>query len=115
MRRRIALIGLGLLIGAAQRPSDPSAYDQGVAARRAGDHLRALSLLRQAAAQEPANADVHLQIGLTHLALGQLDEAETAFRRTLELAPDYADARIALARLAQRRGDEAAALAELEP
>ena len=49
-----------------------------------------------------------------YLAMGRLDEAEAAFRRTLELAPDYADARLGLARVAQRRGDRAAALAELD-
>lgn len=116
MKREAALIAMGLALGAAQPPpAEPSAYDRGVAARRAGDHLRALALLREAAAQEPANADVHLQIGLAYLALGQLVEAETAFRRTLTLAPDYADARIGLARVAQRRGDRPGALAALEP
>jgi YaiO family outer membrane protein len=115
VKRSAALIALGLLLGGAQAPPEQSTYDRGVAARRAGDHLRALALLSEAATQEPGNADVHLQIGLAHLALGQLEEAEAAFRRTLALAPDYADARIGLARVAQRRGDRSAALAELEP
>ena len=88
-------------------------YEAGVAARQAGNPEEALSRLRSAAEAEPENADIHLQIGLAYLAMGSLDEAEAAFRRTLELAPEYADARLGLARVAQRRGDRASALAEL--
>ena len=91
-----------------------STYERGVEARLAGDIQRAVELLAEAAAAEPANADAQLQLGLALLAAGRLDEAERAFNRTLELAPDYADARIALARVHQRRGDSARALAEVE-
>jgi YaiO family outer membrane protein len=89
-------------------------YEAGVAARHAGHPEEALTHLERAAAAEPGNADIHLQIGVANLAMGRLDAAETAFRRTLDLAPDYADARLGLARVAQRRGDRAAALAELD-
>jgi YaiO family outer membrane protein len=89
-------------------------YQAGVAARQAGDPETALKHFDRAAQAEPENADIHLQIGLSQLALGRLDAAEAAFRRTLDLAPDYADARLGLARVAQRRGDWAAALAELD-
>jgi YaiO family outer membrane protein len=89
-------------------------YEAGVAARHAGHPEEALTHLERAAAAEPGNADIHLQIGFANLAMGRLDAAETAFRRTLDLAPDYADARLGLARVDQRRGDRAAALAELD-
>lgn len=89
-------------------------YDAGVAARHAGHPEEALTHLDRAAVGEPENADIQLQIGFANLAMGRLDAAETAFRRTLDLAPDYADARLGLARVAQRRGDRAAALAELD-
>jgi YaiO family outer membrane protein len=90
-------------------------YGEGVAARHAGDPARAADLLARLVAAEPENSDAHLQLGLALLALGRLDEAEGAFQETLRLAPDYADARIGLARVAQRRGDRRAALAALEP
>lgn len=90
-------------------------YGEAVAARQAGEPARAVPLLRQLIAAEPNNSDAHLQLGLSLLALGRLDEAEASFRRTLEIAPDYADARIGLARVAQRRGDAPGALALLEP
>lgn len=90
-------------------------YQAGVEARLAGDAERAADLLRRVVTSEPLNADAQLQLGLALLALNRLDEAEGAFRRTLELAPAYADARIGLARVEQRRGNAAAALAALEP
>lgn len=81
----------------------PSNYDQGVAARLAGENDRAITLLQQVVVGEPQNADAQLQLGLALLAAGQLDEAEQALRRTLALAPGYQDAKDALARLEQRR------------
>lgn len=94
--------------------SGQSAYDQAVEARRAGDHAHAIQLLAPLAAADPNNVDAQFQLGLALLSLGRLDEAEAALRRTLALAPDYSDARLALARVQQRRGDWAAAKAEIE-
>jgi YaiO family outer membrane protein len=110
------LLGLAL-VSAAPSPAATHAptYEQGVAARHAGDTARAVAILRQVVAAEPENADAHLQLGLALLAAGKLDDAEAAFRRTLAIAPSYEDARIGLARIAQRRGDRAAALQALEP
>lgn len=89
-------------------------YEEAVAARQAGNPERAAALLRPIVSANPANADAQVQLGLALLALDRLDEAEQAFRQALAVAPDYADARVGLARIAQRRGDEAAALAELD-
>jgi tetratricopeptide (TPR) repeat protein len=114
MRRAFALAALLLLAQpvAAQAPLGP--YEEAVAARQAGDPATAATLLRRLVEAEPGNADAQLQLGLSLLALGQLDEAEAAFGRTLAIAPAYADAQIGLARIAQRRGDRRRALALLE-
>ena len=109
----LALPALALAVPAGAQTAEQD-YQAGVAARLAGNPEEALRRLERAAEAEPGNADIHLQIGLAHLAANRLDAAEAAFRRTLELAPDYADARLGLARVAQRRGDEDAALAELD-
>ncbi|HEX8583133.1 MAG TPA: YaiO family outer membrane beta-barrel protein [Allosphingosinicella sp.] len=116
MRRRALAFALAL-VSAAPSPASAQAptYEEGVAARHAGDTARAITILRQAVAAEPENADAYLQLGLALLAAGKLDDAEAAFRRTLAIAPAYEDARIGLARVAQRRGDRAAALQALEP
>lgn len=88
-------------------------YSRAVAARQAGDVATAVRLLEPLTATDPANADSRLQLGLAYLASDRLNDAERAFRETLAMAPDYADARIGLARVAQRRGDTAAARAVL--
>jgi YaiO family outer membrane protein len=104
-----------MVSAAPQDAPDGATYEEGVDARQSGDHARAISILRQVVADEPENADAHLQLGLSLLAAGNLPAAEATFRRTLEIAPGYEDARLGLARVAQRRGDRRAALAALEP
>lgn len=93
----------------------PDVYSQAVAARQGGDPATAVTLLEPLVAAEPANSDAQLQLGLAYLALDRLAEAEASFDRTLAIAPDYADARIGLARVAQRRGNRAGALAQIAP
>jgi YaiO family outer membrane protein len=109
----LSLIGMACAAPAAAQTAQQD-YEAGVAARRAGSPEEALRLLGRAVEAEPENADIHLQIGFAQLAMGRLEAAEVAFRRTLELAPDYADARLGLAQVAHRRGDRATALAELD-
>jgi len=109
----LSLSTMALAVPAAAQTAQQD-YEAGVAARHAGNPEEALKRLGRAAEAEPKNADIHLQIGFANLAMGRLDAAEVAFRRTLELAPDYADARLGLARIAQRRGDRVEALAELD-
>lgn len=89
-------------------------YNRAVAARLAGDAATAADLLRGVVAAEPANADAQVQFGFSLLALNRLDEAERAFKNALHIAPTYADARVGLARIAEQRGDKAAALHELD-
>jgi YaiO family outer membrane protein len=115
-RRLLALLALGLVsAGQPQAPAPAGSYEDGVAARRAGDNARAIAILRDVVAHEPGNSDAHLQLGLALLAARDLDAAEASFRRTLDIAPDYDDARIGLARVQQQRGDRAGALSVLEP
>jgi YaiO family outer membrane protein len=90
-------------------------YQQGVAARLAGDLDTAIARLRAAAALAPRDADTALQLGLALAAAGAWEEAEASLRRTLDLAPGYADARIGLARLALQNGDPATAEVRLAP
>lgn len=97
----------------AQQPVPDDVYRQAVAARQQGDARRAAELLTPLAAANPANADVQVQLGYALLALDRLDDAERAFRAALAVAPDYGDARLGLARIAQRRGDRARAVREL--
>lgn len=99
----------------AQSLARDEAYRQAVTARQQGDALGAVVLLTPIVAANPDDSDAQVQIGYAFLALDRQDEAERAFRAALRAAPDYADARIGLARIAQRRGNTAAARRELEP
>ena len=70
-------------------PKPPTLLEQG---RRLHDQrffTRALDILKQAIALEPKNADCWFAIGETYEALGFFDEAQHAYKRTLELAPNH--------------------------
>lgn len=115
------LAAVGLLAAAiaaaplqAEQAAPASAYEQAVAARLGGRPAEAARLLEPIVAADPTNSDAQVQLGYAYLALGRLDEADAAFGAALKVAPDYADARLGLARVAQRRGDRAGALAALE-
>lgn len=96
---------------AAQAPQSP--YEDGVAARRAGETQRAIKLLAEAVRIKPGSADAHVQYGYALLAGDNLQLAEVAFRTALQLAPAYDDARVGLALIAERRGDIAGAAREI--
>jgi YaiO family outer membrane protein len=113
VKRRLLATAALALVGATQEDRQ-RLYEEGVAARHAGDNERAIELLRRLVSQEPGNADAQLQLGLALMAADRLAEAEAALRRTLELAPSYEDARIALARIEQRRGNLPAAQRHLD-
>jgi len=98
----------------AQGPNADDAYEQAVAARLRGEPAEAVRLLEPLVAGDRANADAQVQLGFAYLALDRLGEAARAFEAALAAAPGYADARLGLARVAQRRGDRAAALRELD-
>lgn len=101
---------LGLAAAAAQ---PAPCWDAGAQARFQGDPARAEVILQSCMAADPDNADTLVQLGLARLALGDLDGAQSVLNRALEIAPDYDDARIALARIAYFRGDAAGALDRL--
>ncbi len=93
--------------------ADPQAlYEAAVADRRAGRPADAVAKLEVVLAARPDNVDARLNLGLALLALGRLDQAEAAFAAVIARSPDYADAHAGLARVAQRRGDLAAARRE---
>ena len=113
MRCLITALAFGCAVPAAAQEPVPSVYDQAVEARLAGDPARAVALLEPLVVADPHNSDAQVQLGLAHLALGQIDSAEVAFQSALAIAPGYDDAQIGLARIAQRRGDRAGALRAL--
>ncbi|MBE7159402.1 MAG: tetratricopeptide repeat protein, partial [Rhodospirillales bacterium] len=82
------------------------------------DFVQALSFAEQAVAAEPTNMMSHLHIANLQLQTGDLDAAERASRKALELSPtsptDSARFLILLSRVAQARNDLAGAIALAE-
>lgn len=86
--------------------ADPTAlYHAAVADRQAGRPADAAIKLRQVLEERPDDVDARLNLGLSLLALNDLDGAEAEFNGVLARASAYADAHLGLARVAQRRGD----------
>jgi len=110
----IPMLLLAAPVQAVAQEGPADAYRAGVEARLSGNPERAVALLGPVVAADPRNADAQVQLGLAQLALGRLDASERAFRAALDIAPAYTDARVGLARVAQRRGDRRAALRELD-
>jgi len=64
------------------------AYDQAKGLFADGNFDQARDLARQASETDPKNPEVFLLLGKAHYQLGELDEAITAWKETLALAPD---------------------------
>ncbi len=69
-----------------------------------GEHALAASLLERAVAGE-APAPVWFDLGLVRQDLRDYDNAANAYRRALELKPDYAEAALNLGTVLQEKGD----------
>jgi len=64
--------------------------------------------------QDPrASAELRAQLAAAHLALGDLDRADSALTAALQRVPDHPGARVLQARLSAARGDSTKALAQL--
>lgn len=74
-----------------------------------GDTVTAISTIALAAEIRPDDPAVHFLRGRLLMAAGDLDEAEPALRRSVEIEPLFAKPYLALARLLHERGDLAGA------
>lgn len=74
----------------------------------------ALEVIEAALRIAPETADLHYQLGVTKMALGDQQTAETAYRRALELAPEHTATMNDLAVLLMVRGDTGSARGLLE-
>jgi aspartate beta-hydroxylase len=82
----------------------------GMRALALGQVSRAVQLLDQAFQHDAANPQLLKNLGLAYLACERLDEARYMFDRALQCAPDFFVARLHLAFVLERIGNEHAAL-----
>jgi tetratricopeptide (TPR) repeat protein len=88
------------------------AFEEGVTASRAGQHDVAIEKFNAALAISPACFDCQFNIGVALMAKKDEKAAEEAWKKALEMKPDYGEALNALSTLYnnQKRFDEAAAM-----
>jgi tetratricopeptide (TPR) repeat protein len=79
-------------------------------ARGPGHMQAALSEFESAAAQMPREADVPYRIGLVYLMNGEYEKARDSISRAMQIDPDRADVRVALAGALVRLGREQEAI-----
>jgi adenylate cyclase len=89
----------------------PAAYGDG---SPSADHARALAAAQTSLSIDPDLADGHAALGWLQLIGLRWDDAGQSLRRAIELDPHAPRARLYHAVYLHRRGDRAAALAELE-
>ena len=84
-------------------------FAEGVAANRAGDFEQAIAKFEEVLRSMPACMDCHYNIGIASTRMEDYAAAEVAFRRVLDIRPDFAPGYYALAELynRQERFDEA--------
>ena len=87
------------------------AFEEGVAASRAGNHDAAIAKFQAAAELNPNCFDCYYNIAFSQTQKKDYDKAEAAYKKAIELKADYAEAYSGLANVynAQRKFDEAAA------
>ncbi len=71
----------------------------GVLLATQGDHKAALAVFEKTRDRHPEHSLSWMNIGVTHQAMGNRAEAETAYREAIRLQPDFAEARQRLAAL----------------
>lgn len=107
--------------GAAVSLPDPVTWDTAEAAWRGRDYARAVLLFTAWTAERPRNPWGHYMVGLSHWKAGELDPAEDALLRAVELDGEHRRAHLNLARVRLEAGraddalEPALRAAELEP
>lgn len=87
-------------------------FEEGVAASKTGDHDTAIARFNTASELLPNCYDCFYNIGVSYMAKKDEKQAEEAWKKAVEMKPDYAEALNALSTLYnnQKRFDEAAAM-----
>jgi tetratricopeptide (TPR) repeat protein len=87
-------------------------FEEGVAASRSGDHDTAIARFTEAAALNPTCHDCYFNVGVSQMQKKDEKQAEEAWKKAIEVKPDYGEAMSALATLYnnQKRFEEAAAM-----
>ena len=111
---RVLIALLLVLCGAGQAQAPQELATEAVSAMRAGRYREAEFKFARLIEQVPGVAELHSNLGLARLSLGDFQGAEASFRSALELSPDISAPKFLLGRMLFRsaRYEEAARLLE---
>ena len=84
--------GAGSPEAAAKAAALQKAFDEGVAASRAGKFDESIAKFNEAIGMAPNCFDCYYNIGFAHSQKKEWDQAEAAYKKAVELKPDYAEA-----------------------
>ena len=88
--------------------------ERGHICRRKSDHAGAVKAFKAAAAADPLNRNIQVELARDHRALGQLDEADALLGGILDAEPGKVWALIERGLVRRQRGDNAGAAAAFE-
>ena len=101
--------GVGELMPAAGAREARGDFDKGEALAARGDGVGAIAAYRAAALKSPKAPAIPLALAAALAKSGKIDDAERAYNVAIAVDPTFAPPYVALAELAEKRGDVAAA------
>ena len=92
-------------IGANKYPEDGELATQNIELNlMAGNEEKIINTITAQAEKDPENENLHYYLGIAYSALDDIENAEAAYRRALDVNPDYLDANINLGGLILNKG-----------
>ena len=115
LRRLAALLAVGLLSLSSASAQAPNLLQRAVQERLHGQYAAAIADLKLYLKTAPNDADGWLNLGLAYSDSHHYRAAEQALKRGLAIAPNYADLRLAYARIAYFQAHNSEARRRLAP
>jgi len=92
-------------LGANKYPDDPDLATQNIELNlMAGNEEKIINTINTQIAKEPNNKNLHYYLGIAYSALEDVEKAEAAYRKAVEIDPNYLEANINLGGLILNKG-----------
>ncbi len=92
-------------LGASKYPDDGELATQNIELNlMAGNEQKIINTISAQVEKDPENENLHYYLGIAYSEMGEIEKAEAAYRKALELNPEYLDANINLGGLILNKG-----------